>query len=177
MQKIRISDAQSPWFDRAWDIYTASFPRDEIRSRAEQARLYAKPDYRMDAWVEEDRLVGFLAWWNFDDARYIEHLAINPDCRSGGYGSRILQAWLAEDERPVYLEIEKPVDERTKRRLGFYSRLGFLLSPMTHIQPPYNRQGPGVALTVLSWPAAISWDRYEILLQNLHSHVWADIKA
>lgn len=175
MQKIRIPDAQDPLFAQAWEIFTVSFPSSEIRTAAGQARLLDKPEYHLDVWQEDGKLVGLVAWWNFEYARYAEHFAINPLLRSGGYGSRILRSWIAEDTRPVYLEIELPVDEMTKRRLAFYSRLGFLPSGLTHVQPPYDGQGEGVSLTVLSYPEAIGREHYDMLLHDLHTLVWADV--
>lgn len=176
MKAIRIPDEHSPYFEAAWQTYVASFPSNERRERAGQAALLANPEYRLDAWLDNGRFVGLMAWWDFGDYRYVEHVAVHPDCRSGGYGGKILSTWMAAGERPVYLEIEVPVDEATQRRRGFYMRLGFVDSGLRHLQPPYDGQGEDVPMSVLSWPGPITPETHAAFLHTLHSKVWRDVK-
>ena len=41
---------------------------------------------------------------------------------------------------PVVLEVEMPTDEMSKRRIGFYERLGFELDNQVYHQPPYAQR-------------------------------------
>lgn len=175
MKSIHIQDETSPFFAEALEVYRASFPPNERRTLAGQTQLFHSPKYRLDAWVGKQHFIGIMAWWDFDEYRYVEHLAVHPDSRSGGYGAKLMHDWLSWDERPVYLEIEEPVDELTKRRRGFYQRLGFVQNPGRHLQPPYDGKGDGVPMVVLSRPGAISQAQHESLLTNLHTQVWVDI--
>ena len=47
--------------------------------------------------------------------------------------------FLALHEDPVVLEVEMPTEEMSKRRIGFYERLGFVLDHHVYFQPPYRR--------------------------------------
>ena len=42
-------------------------------------------------------------------------------------------------ERERLLEVEMPTEEMSKRRIGFYERLGFVLDHHVYFQPPYRK--------------------------------------
>lgn len=42
-------------------------------------------------------------------------------------------------DTPVVLEVEIPAEEMSKRRIGFYERLGYVLDDHVYYQPPYRR--------------------------------------
>lgn len=138
MHSVRITGEDSLLFPQFWQTYEDSFPLPERRSRASQRAAFADPVYRLDAWMDGTKFVGFMGWWEYGDFRYIEHLAVSATARSGGYGKKIMRRWMDSSSTPVYLEIEEVVDELTERRLGFYRRLGFEETPFTHLQPPYQ---------------------------------------
>lgn len=172
---VRITGSESPLYARFMDVYEASFPYDERRSPAAQAAAFAHPRYRLHAWLDGTRFAGLMGWWDFDAFRYIEHVAVAPEARSSGYGGRIMRRWMDMAKTPVYLEIEKVVDEITARRREFYKRLGFADTGMQHKQPPYQGDGPGVPLQVLSWPLAIDKAEYERFAALLFGDVWAQL--
>lgn len=175
MRSIRIQDEQSPFYPDFLRTNTASFPDDERRGPAAQSTAFADPHYRLDAWLDGETFVGFMGWWDFGEYRYIEHIAVSPEARSGGYGGKILQAWMTRSSTPVYLEIEEVVDELTRRRLNFYLRHGLVETGLRHDQPPYQGDGNDVSLQVLSWPKAISPDEHARFLDTLHGVVWAGV--
>lgn len=173
MHAEQITAFDHPLFPALWEIYEHSFPPAEKRTRAGQEKAMAYPHYHLDAWLEEDNsLVGLMGWWDFDIARYVDHYAISPLARSGGYGSRILSQWMRSDDKPVILEIDPVVDEISTRRLAFYSRLGYVENPMDHVQPAYQPGTEDVPLRVLSWPAPLSQGQYDSFRRALESSVW-----
>lgn len=173
MNAVRIEGVNSPLYQKFLDIYEASFPESERRDVAGQAAAFADPRYRLDAWLDGTRFVALMGWWDFGDFRYIEHVAVAPSARSGGYGGRVLQSWLKQSPRPVYLEIEEVTDEMTARRRNFYLRLGFAATPFHHLQPAYQGEGPPVAMQVLTWPEAIDAKEHERFFALLEGQVWA----
>lgn len=44
---------------------------------------------------ENEKLVGILFYWNYDDSRYIEHIAITKKLRGKNYCSKILTEFCA----------------------------------------------------------------------------------
>ncbi len=55
---------------------------------------------------------------------YIEHFAIDPSLRNGGYGKRVLEVDELKKQLkgPIVLEVEEPNDEMSTRRIHFYKR-------------------------------------------------------
>ena len=175
LQAIRILNADSPYYPLFQKAYEGSFPLNERRSEAAQQAALDDGRYRLDAWLDDGRFIGFMGWWDFAPYRYVEHVAVAPESRSGGYGKSILEQWLASSAKPVLLEIEEPVDDLTRRRLGFYQRLGFIEIPGIHAQPNYQGGGPEARMQVLSWPAPISERQRLDFVDLLHREVWASL--
>jgi N-acetylglutamate synthase-like GNAT family acetyltransferase len=148
-------------FTSFWKIYESSFPLSERRALNEQIRIFSNPNYFLEIWAKNGNVVGFIAWWNCENLRFVEHYAVNSDCRSAGYGSRFLKEWLAENEIPVLLEIEPIIDEITQRRQDFYKRLGFKNNDIIHYHPPYHKETQAVKLLLMSFPEPISKENYD----------------
>ena len=49
----------------------------------------------------------------------------------------------------VILEVERPEDEMSRRRIGFYERCGFTLCKQDYLQPPYRKGGEAVPLYLM----------------------------
>lgn len=173
MHSVRIAGETAPLYPAFKSIYEESFPASERREPGAQAAAFADPRYRLDAWMDGGLIVGLMGWWDFGDFRYIEHVAVAPGARSGGYGSRIMRAWLDQSDLPAYLEIERVVDETTRRRRDFYLRLGFVENPMEHIQPPYQGGGQGVPMHILSRPALLSPEEHTRFAGLMKNAVWS----
>lgn len=183
MYPTRIRASDHPLFPPAWEIYEKSFPHAEKRSLEGQYRVLARNAYHLDVWRDTNAVViGLMGWWDFPGARYLEHYAIAPEARSGGYGSRILKEWMGNEDKRVILEIDPVVDEISRRRRAFYERLGFAENPMEHAQPPYRRHGLSqgeradkeewIPLRVLSWPGPIDRAEYAAFRRVLETDVW-----
>lgn len=199
-----VEGVHSPYFADFWAAYELSFPLEERRSQNAQVAAFGDARYHLDCWRDTGAFVGFMGWWDFGDYRYIEHVAVAPGARSGGYGTRIMHNWRDADPRPVYLEIEEVVDELTRRRRDFYLRLDFVENPGVHVQPPYQHCTPepeptpfpaavrnpsgqnppepedpqksaGVRMQVLSWPGQLSKKTHADFINTLHTVVWAHI--
>lgn len=68
-----------------------------------------------------------ISYWTMGDFYYIEHFAIDPSLRNGGYGKRVLEMIKKQLKGPIVLEVEEPNDEMSTRRIHFYKRLEFTL--------------------------------------------------
>lgn len=162
-------------FTQMWETYALSFPAEERREIDLQRALFRHPRYRLLAWLKDEALIGLAAFWLYDGYRYLEHLAVTPELRSGGFGGAIVRACMAADPRPLYLEIDEPRDDISRRRLGFYSRLGFCLNPFEHLQPSYTGEDKHIPMRVLTWPTPIDTERYGLFLADLRRDAWAHI--
>ncbi|MDO5518677.1 MAG: GNAT family N-acetyltransferase [Clostridium sp.] len=160
MEFIRINTQDSYYFKKMMAIYEISFPIFEQRTLNNQIEVLQEQDYYCTAVCEEAKLVGIIWYWNLDEMKYIEHLAISPDLRGKGYGSKILKSF-CEDNEKVMLEIDPPNDDISIRRLKFYSNLGFKLQDFQHTHPPYRKGYKGHSLKIMSLKTQLAEEEYE----------------
>ena len=136
----RLRNAEHPLYEAAKQLYESSFPREERRSDPQHRRALADEAFHSLALSDERGLAAILYYWQHPDFTFIEHLAVCPERRGCGIGHRVLRmaAEQLSPDRPVILEIEPAVDERTRRRLRFYESCGYRRLPDYHEQQPYH---------------------------------------
>lgn len=138
-------------FDKVYEIMKESFPMEEFRGYEEQQNLLFRSNYFLKTEVQNGEVVGFCAYYIFNDFFYIEHLACTSQARGLGIGTRLVKEVILEAKQyPVILEVEPPVNAITRRRIEFYKRLGFILNEMPHYQPPLNLTTGIVELRIMS---------------------------
>lgn len=168
--RIETSDA----FERVFPILQEAFPVTELRTKQKQIELLQDPLYRLYAIQNEtSEDVGVLACWEMEQNWiYIEHFAIVPEKRNGGFGGHVLDCFLQEVKKDVVLEVEVPNDALTKRRVAFYERHGFGLNAYPYLQPPL-REGQGILpLRLMTKPSRIDVDTYEKYRLCIHKKVY-----
>ncbi len=155
LQCHRITSCDDTSFLKLIEVFEASFPENERRPLYWFKELVeTEPHFHCMAYSYDSSsdnhssLNALLCYWHFDSFIYIEYLATNPSQRNGGMGTRLMQEFLASVEVPVVLEVEPPESELTRRRVGFYERLGFRLLPDDYVQPSYGVV-PGLPLRLM----------------------------
>lgn len=139
---IRITDIASSEYRYTEELLTATFPREEYRDLDEQRKnTIGNKNFHLMLATENNRNVGFINYWELGEFCYVEHLATQPALRGKGIGLQILEQLKMVAEK-IVLEVEEPIDELTNRRIKFYQRAGFDISPLPYRQPPY-RAGDG----------------------------------
>lgn len=69
-------------FDQIYSIMEDSFPIIEFRSYEGQKRLLSNPYYRLLTQQDEQgKVIAFLAGWEFESFRFVEHIAVTPVIR------------------------------------------------------------------------------------------------
>ncbi len=121
------------------DLLVASFPIDEYRELpAFREYTDQKEHFYNTVILDENVPVGFITYWDLNDFFYVEHFAIDPERRNGGYGKQVLE-WLQQTlNKPIVLEVEPPTEEIAGRRIAFYERHHFILWEHAYVQPPYR---------------------------------------
>lgn len=152
LHRIRVEECPTDVFERCWALYVSAFPRDERRDISYHREAMGRAEFCFEAIFDGEVLVGFIGWWDFAEVCYIEHFAIFDECRGGGYGGRVLEAFKGDvDRKLIILEVEFPVDSVAKRRIAFYERYGFYLSEHPYMQPSYWGTEP-LPLALMSYP-------------------------
>ncbi|MEG0614393.1 MAG: GNAT family N-acetyltransferase [Oscillospiraceae bacterium] len=153
--------AEKSDFPRIYEIMRNAFPPTETRSQNGQLSLIEHKYYKIYIKRQNNEIIGFLSIWEFDGANFIEHFAIDENCRSGGIGSKMLKEYLDFSTKPVFLEVEPPDNEIAARRIEFYKRLGFYLNDYEYFQPPMRIGQPPLPLKIMTYPAAIEEELFK----------------
>lgn len=168
-QRIILSplDADSD-IASAKEIYLDAFPPAEQRP---WEKILSRCEGRLDLTgvYLDQRLVGMITTWRFDDFIYVEHFVIDPTLRGKGIGSaaiRRLQEQCAP--LPILLEAEpEHLSPQALSRIKFYQRLGFHIIDRSYVQPPYDTYLPPVHLWLLSTSPDLSPDNASLLLHRI----------
>lgn len=174
--RIAPEDHESLW-SRIEQTYIQSFPESERRPFPLVRRLVDEnPAFTVYALFKESgshrMYAGFLTAWDFNDFVYIEHFAIDEAARNGGIGGKALKQFLAACQAPVVLEVEIPTDDLSKRRIGFYERLGFRLDTHVYHQPPYQKGGPTLEMRLMTYGDLPLSDSFEAVETTLYKNVY-----
>lgn len=166
--------SQLEQFERVYEIMSASFPVTEYRTKSGQEKLLDRSEYRLlTERDEEERIIAFLAVWEFPALRFIEHLAVDPSVRGGGVGNKLVRKYLEEQSvKPTILEVELPEDELSARRISFYERLGFRLNEYSYVQPPLREGGDPLPLKIMSYPQLLTEQEFLACRAILYSEVY-----
>ncbi|MEG1849453.1 MAG: GNAT family N-acetyltransferase [Oscillospiraceae bacterium] len=159
-------------FDEMYAIMTEAFPPIELRLEEEQRALLEHPCYRICTEIQEDALVGFLAYWELESCRYIEHLATRSALRGAGLGAALVRRILEDAPAHLVLEIDPPDDGIAGRRANFYRRLGFYLNDYEYFQPPLQKGMPLQRLYMMSYGAPLSPAEFEAIKTELYREVY-----
>lgn len=146
----RIKDSKDQWYKSFREIYTVSFPLHEQRNKSQQEEAFKDKQYRLIIETNEDKLISFIAYWNFKNYVYIEHLAVNPALRGQNKGSKLLEEFAGFISKTIILEIDPPLDGISEKRLKFYEKLDYEANPYIHFHPAYKESLIPHELVVLS---------------------------
>lgn len=168
---MKIQQLQAHHFDQVYQLMSEAFPESERRDYAGQKALLKRDDYHLYGMTDHGRVVAFLAVYAMQAFCFVEHLAVDPSLRGTGIGKRILQNLMAQVGKPVILEVEKPIDVTTKRRVQFYERAGFTLYATDYVQPPLQKGQNPLALYLMCYPK-LSIAQWDSIIHTIHTAVY-----
>lgn len=170
---IPISTADVLRYSYMEKLITTAFPADEYRA-LDQLRQYtdAPNSFTNHVVQDDDRMIGIFTCWDFDDFVYIEHFATDPEVRNGGYGKKIMETWCKDCPKPIVLEVEEPVEEMSRRRVGFYERLGYKLWKADYQQPPYKEGDHYLPMRIMAFGNLECEHDYEKIKHLLYTQVY-----
>lgn len=173
-----ITTADTSLYNYMENLLTLSFPSDEYR-KLEELRNYTDRQERFhnNIILNEGTPIGLITYWNFDGFYYIEHFAIDPSQRNGGFGKQVLEHICATLQDPIVLEVERPEEEMARRRISFYQRQGFTLWEKDYLQPPYKTGDTWLPMYLMAYGNLTSEKDFERIRKEIYSNVYkADIQ-
>lgn len=170
MEYLKISPDHIERWKSVWELYEGSFPLAEKRKKEDHLRAYAdKRFFPLSAW-EGKELIGLIFFWEWDSHRYLEYLAVNPRLRGQSFGSQMLR-YLRDSEHTIILEIDPLINELSVRRLQFYERAGYTLTPYRFMHLPYRLEAEPQELLILSYPNRITQEQHNDFVQFVNEEV------
>lgn len=167
--------------DSCWsqmiELYEEAFPIEERRPTEEWKKMVVMNEFFSIFRIEFAlQFVGFITIWNFSKFIYIEHFAVSDEFRNKGIGRDTLKLVIEKNVSPIVLEVEPPIDELTKRRIHFYSRLGLFLDTKPYWQPPYSPKMDGVSLLLMTSDPRFLSENKEDVVNCIHKNVYGFFK-
>lgn len=171
IQQVKTKDEADYRFVE--ELMLTAFPEAERRDTPQQ-REYSDhhPLFRSHIVRNDEQPIGMVSYWDFGDFFYIEHFAISPSLRNGGYGGKVLAMLQEQLKKPIVLEVEEPTDELSTRRIGFYQRQGFTLHHHPYMQPPYRPSDTSFPMFLMSCGNLDMDKEFERVRDTLHREVY-----
>lgn len=171
---VQIMDTKTSLFSKAWSLYEKSFASEYRRSLQKQKVIMKSEGYHFLVYAKDAKVLGFIALWNLDDFVFIEHLAVQEECRSKGIGSdmvKFVKSATAQGTK-VIIEAERPLTPLQERRIHFYENLEFVRNSFVYFQPSYGKNKPPMPLLILSHPRRLSGTEFESMTGAIHRIVY-----
>lgn len=164
------------YLDDVKQLYLNSFPIEERRPWDDIEYMINVPHEKYFMWVviEDCQFAGFIAWWELERFRYVEHFAVAKSMRRNGIGSRAIRRFCCADSTPVVLEVELPNrGEIACRRIEFYERNGFVSQcEFNYVQPAYEKGLPEVSLMLMVENNEGNKINLEKIASQIHRYVY-----
>lgn len=170
-QPIQTSDVE--YYRFMEKLLTEAFPPEEYRP-LEDVRQYTDQtnNFYNNIILNDEQPIGFITYWAFERFFYIEHLAMNPVHRNKGYGKQVIEQLYKRLNLPIVLEVERPTDEISQRRIHFYERHGFCLWKNNYNQPPYKKGDSYLPMYLMAYGNLTSENHFEEIKEQLYTTVY-----
>ena len=151
-----------------------AFPYEERRDECDEKQCFLKEQFNFCEITDDGESVGLIVFWVFERFLFIEHIAINKEIRSKGYGSKAIELIKAKYDLPIILEAEAPETEVQQKRIKFYENLGFKVNSYDYTQPSYHN-AESVPLLVLSFPEKLNQTEYDEFFKETRIVVYEEV--
>lgn len=160
-------------FDEIHDLMEQAFPESERRIYEEQKELLDHPNYELVIKKNDhNKIIAFMAIWNLETCRFIEHFAVDSSMRGHGIGGKFMSEIMEDTSKPIILEVEHPDTTNAKRRISFYENLGYHLNEVDYAQPPLREGEAEVPLYVMSYPEQVPSHEFDDYKNDIFSTLY-----
>lgn len=175
MAELKYFKATELEFERIFEIMDFSFPDNEMRTREKQYQLMTTNDrYSIICFGNDSDVLGFIVVWELENFIFIENFATTQSMRGQGFGGNLLDFIIEsyKDKKDIILEVEPPVDEMTRRRIGFYERHGFILNHFDYLMPPLRQGDDFLPLKIMCYQKSFTKQSFEEYKEQIYKIVY-----
>lgn len=159
-------------FDSFFSILKKSFPTNERRDYLAQKSLLTKYNYNPLVFKIKDEILAIMATWEFEDFVFIEHLAVDDKLRGKGVGTHLIKNYLRKFKKKIFLEVEPPGCEVSKKRVKFYEKLNFHINNFYYLQQPLNPEDSPIELKIMSYSKKIGKEEFDKYKKVIYKEVY-----
>ncbi|WP_294371268.1 GNAT family N-acetyltransferase [uncultured Clostridium sp.] len=173
MKNYKLDNINIDDFKSMYNVMEKSFPSIERRNYEDQKKLFHNKYYNVIGYKdEEDNVCAFLAFWKLKNFNFIEHFAVDDILRGNGIGTKLLKAYLNNNNKMTVLEVEMPDNDIAERRIQYYKRMGMKLNDYDYVQPPLQEGSPLLPLKIMSYGREIIHDEFLEVRDKIYKKVY-----
>lgn len=146
---MNITKLEKKDFESFFALMQEAFPPEEYRPKDKQYAILDDSNYSAYILMDNNEVNALIATWKLNGFYFAEHLAVHSKLRNKGIGSKFVKDYLNIIHTPLILEVENLTDSISQRRIGFYERLGFVLTDICYDQPNFQESGKRIPLRIM----------------------------
>lgn len=117
---MKIRRIKEDEFDDFYKLLEQDFCFNERKSKSNELLCFKNQKFCPNFIILDDKIINYFCYWNFDDFIFGEHFAILKPLRDKGLGTAFLKFFVENIDKTIIIEVERPFDEDSKRRINFY---------------------------------------------------------
>lgn len=171
MKLIKITQSE---FNKFYSFLEEDFCFEERKNKNNELETFKNNNFNPNFIYDNNKLIGYICYWDFDEFIFIEHFAILKDLRNKHLGTKFLKKFIENNNKLILIEVEKPVDEVTTKRINFYKYLGFIINDYNYIQPSYHEKSSNsnIPMLILTYNQPITFDEYYKFIKQIKNIVY-----
>ena len=122
---INLKPVTDEKFSSVYKRLIDAFPYEERRDERDEKKCFLKSQFNFCEITDDGESVGLIVFWVFSKFLFVEHIAINKEIRSKGYGSKTFELLKSQYKLPIILEAESPETEMQKKNYSINQSKGF----------------------------------------------------
>lgn len=159
---MRFENLQLKDFDEFYQVILGNFPMKEIKEYDYMKNTFSNGDYQVLTLKEDDKIKGILSYYDGGEFAFVDYFAIDGNQKGKGLGSKMLNHFMKMADKQVFLEVEHPEDEQSRRRIAFYQRNGLILNDQhDYFVPPVRNLKHRLYFHLMSYPSPITPFQFE----------------
>ena len=160
-------------FDRVYELFENSFIPTELRPYHLMKEKWLQQEFKIYTLFQHKEMIAAMSVWELEGFVYLENFAVNDCYRGQGIGSYLLKQFMSiYKHQLLILEVEKPSDTMSQRRIQFYQRHHWHMNPFHYIQPALRDNSEDIELFVMSYPEMLSQSQFLDIRSKLFYKVY-----